>query len=241
MASKGSQTHLKRRAAPRSWGVLRKSSTWIVKPQPGAHPINASLPILVIVRDMLKYADTNAEAKKIINAGEIKIDGRKVRDYKLPVGFMDLVSIDKTNEYFRVSYTQKGRVTLQKADQKNAGFKLCRIRGKKILRKGKTQLNLHDGRNIITDDKKYKVGDVVKLEIPEQKITDHYPLIENNMAYVTRGKHAGKIGVIAQTIPGKIESDPLVILKAQDGTEFKTRKDYTFVIGRDKPAISISE
>lgn len=41
--------------------------------------------------------------------GLIKIDGKVRRDPRFPLGIMDVVSIEKTNEHFRILYDVKGR------------------------------------------------------------------------------------------------------------------------------------
>ena len=82
MAKMGSRKHLKRYKAPKSWPIHPKEDTWTVKPAPGSHAIEDSLPLLVIIRDILGLADNSREAKRIINTGNVLIDGRAVKDYK---------------------------------------------------------------------------------------------------------------------------------------------------------------
>ncbi len=60
--------HLKRLPAPRSWTLSRKTDFWVAKPSPGPHPIEASVPLGLILRDMLKVCDTAREARHILNA-----------------------------------------------------------------------------------------------------------------------------------------------------------------------------
>ena len=55
MAKMGSRKHLKRYKAPKSWPIHPKEDTWTVKPAPGSHAIEDSLPLLVIIRDILEY------------------------------------------------------------------------------------------------------------------------------------------------------------------------------------------
>lgn len=59
--------------------------------------------------------------------GLIKVDRKVRRDYKYPLGIMDVVSIEKTGEHFRILYDIKGRFQAHKIDEKEAKFKLCRI------------------------------------------------------------------------------------------------------------------
>ena len=92
-------------------------------------------------------ADTAREAKMIINQGEILVDGTVRKDYKFPVGFMDVIQIPKTGKTYRVLPDEKGRLVLHPISEENQNFKLCRIQNKTTIRGGRQQLNLHDGRN----------------------------------------------------------------------------------------------
>ena len=54
--------HLKRLRSPRAWTIPRKTDTWATKPAPGPHPMERSLPLGAILRDILGYAGTAREA-----------------------------------------------------------------------------------------------------------------------------------------------------------------------------------
>ena len=44
----------------------------------------------------------------------MKVDGKTRRDKCYPAGFMDVISIDKTDEHFRLIYDQKGRFVVHR-------------------------------------------------------------------------------------------------------------------------------
>ena len=167
MAKMGSRKHLKRYKAPENWPIHPKEDKWTVKTSPGSHALDKSMPLLIVVRDILQVADNAREAKIIINKGDILVDGRPIKDYKFPVGFMDVIELPKSEKIYRVLPDEKGRLILHPITKRNKGFKLCRVVDKTTLKEGKTQLNLHDGRNILTEDQ-YKTADVVKLKVPSQ-------------------------------------------------------------------------
>ncbi|OYT47886.1 MAG: 30S ribosomal protein S4e, partial [Desulfurococcales archaeon ex4484_42] len=73
MARMGGRRHLKRLAAPDFWPILKKEYVWTVKPSPGPHPIERSIPLLIIVRDILGYAETAREARRLIAEGHFKV------------------------------------------------------------------------------------------------------------------------------------------------------------------------
>ena len=71
----GSRKHLKRYKSPKHWPIDPKEDKWTVKPSAGPHAIESSLPLLIVIRDILGLADNSREAKRIINNGEILVDG----------------------------------------------------------------------------------------------------------------------------------------------------------------------
>ena len=244
MGKKGPKRHLKRLSAPVRWELPRKTHKFTVRPLPGAHPMSESLPLLLIVRDILKYADNRKEAKKIIKMGKVLVDGRVRKEEKLPVGFMDVVSLPDANENYRVLFDRKGRVKLYPTE--NPDVKLCKIKNKTVVKGGHIQLNLHDGRNVLVkvsdptkaEEDVYKTGDTIVLSVPNQEIKGHIPFEVGKLAYITGGKHVGEIAKIVD-----IEKKPLhktvVTLETQDGEKFKTVKDYVFVIGDEEPVIKL--
>jgi small subunit ribosomal protein S4e len=236
MANMGSRKHLKRFKAPKNWSIHRKEKKWAVKPSPGSHSIKNSLSLLFVIRDILKLADNAREAKRIINTGNILVDGRVIKDYKFPVGFMDVIQIPKTESVYRVLPDLKGRLTLHPIVSENASFKITKVLNKTILKKGLNQINLHDGRNI-TSTEDVSVNDVIKLQIPEQEIQEIYKFEEGSIVLVTAGKHTGEIGVIKDIITNKSSNKNTVIVENDKKKEFLTLKDYVFVIGKDSPVI----
>ena len=130
MAKMGSRKHLKTYKAPKTWPIHPKEDTWTVKPSAGSHSIENSLSLTLVIRDILKLADNSREAKRIINSGNVLVDGRVIKDYKFPVGFMDIIEIPKTGEVYRVLLDKKGRLQLNKID--NLKIVIQKIDGIKI-------------------------------------------------------------------------------------------------------------
>ncbi len=231
--------HMKRLTIPKSWKIAKKEVKWAVKPSPGKHPKDASMPLGMVIRDMLGYADTMREARRIIGSRKIMVDGRVEIDYKAPIGFMDVISIPETGEHYRMLFDSKGRLTLTQIDAERAKWKLVRINNKTYVRGGKVQLNLHDGRNILVEREKdvYKTGDVLKISIPEQKILRHIEMKAGNKAIIIGGSHGGSLGTIKKYEVMRGPEPNRVSF--EEG--FSTIKDYVFVVGTDTPEIKIPE
>jgi small subunit ribosomal protein S4e len=228
---------MKRLTAPRSWPVPRKTNIWIAKPSPGPHGIQESMPMVVVLRDLLKLADTAKEAKRILSNHDVLVDGRVVTDYKFPIGLMDVVSIPKVNLHYRMMIDRNGKFRLVKVPEGRQGWKLCRIEGKTTVPGGKTQLNLHDGRNLLVAKDSYTAGDVLKLEVPSQKILETYKIAKGNTAVIIGGSNVGDLAVIEEYLVKRTTGPNMV--KFKDGK--LTVKSNVFVVGTKGPEVELPE
>lgn len=231
---------LKRLLAPRFWQIPKKTFKWTVSPRPGPHKKFECIPLLIIVRDILKLAETGKEAKRIIKSGEILVDGKKRKDHAFPVGLMDVISIPKVKGFYRVLPFKNG-LKLVEIPEEEANKKICRINGKTILKDKKIQLNLHDGRSLLVERDEYKTGDSILIELPSQKILEHLKLEEGNVGLVLKGKNAGKIGRIKKIAERKRMVEYAKVICEIENKNVEIRKEHLFVIGKDKPIIKISE
>jgi len=222
--------HLKRIATPKSWPLERKMAKFVIRPK-SSHKNELCLPLGVILRDILGYAKTTTESKKILNNENVLVDGKRRKDLYFGVGLMDVLQIQKTNENYRVLLDNKGKLAIIKED--NPNIKPCKVIGKRILKNGRIQLNLHDGRNLLTKDK-VNVGDTIVLQLPEQKLSEYLNLEKGALVYLTGGKHIGETGQVEE-----IKSNTIAV---KIGSEvFETASKLAFVIGKQKPVINIEK
>ena len=113
----------------------------------------------------MKYALTGKDVFSIVRdkEGMIKIDNKIRRDPRYPLGIMDVVSIEKTGEHFRILYDTKGRYQAHKIDAKEAQFKLCKIKRKAMGANKIPYIVTHDGRTIRYPHPDIKRNDTIKV------------------------------------------------------------------------------
>jgi len=249
VARMGGRRHLKALAAPAFWPILRKEYKWTVKPRPGPHSMERSVPLLLIVRDVLGYAKTAREARRLIAEGHFKVDGVVRKDYKFPVGFMDVLEVVKTGEVYRLLPYPVKFFKLHPIPREEASIKPLRIEDKSTVKGGHIQLHLFDGRNVLVrvSDPRNPVEDVyetlgtVILSVPDSKIKGYIPFGEGKIAIVVGGKAVGRVGRIKSITWGWRRESTVVTLEDPRGNIFQTSLNYVFVIGEDKPVISLPE
>ncbi len=200
--------YLKRQKVPKNWPIGRKGTTYVVNP--GFNPTKG-IPILVILRDLLGVAANRREAKRIIHAKQVLLNNKPVQDDKHNVLLLDCISIVPSNKFYRVALSDKGKFKLEEIKAEEAGRKISKVINKKTLRGKKTQLNLSDGRNFLSD-LKCKVNDSVLINLLEKKLEKCVPLQEKAKVLVFEGKHAGEKGTIDKL------KDKTAEIKMEDGT-----------------------
>ncbi len=212
--------HIKRIAMPNTWPIARKGNKYIMKPRAG-RSIELCLPICIVLRDLLKIAQTKREVQRSLIVKEISINGKTIDDFKFPVGLFDVISIPKINKHYRIEISKYGKLEVN--ETKDFNEKPCKVVGKSVLSEGRIQINLSDGRNFIEkDSKKIKVNDSVIVDLKQNKIMKHLPLSKDSFAWVIKGKHAGEKG----TIKG-VENKEVTI--ESDGKEIRTTIKNIFI------------
>lgn len=242
MGNKGPTKHLKRHRSPAFWPIHRKGGTWAVKPSSGPHSQETSIPTKVILRDQLNYAVTAREAKSLIKTGKLLVDGKVRKDDRFPVGLMDVVTIPDSGETFRVLPDHGGRLMFVPISKEESTFKLCQIVGKTTQRAGKAQLNLHDGSNIVVSKEadQYKIGDVLKIKVPEKEVQDFIPFKEMQQVVITGGRSQGATGVVIELGPEHGWKKTATV-RTPEGDDIRTLSQYLFVVGSNEPIIKLRE
>ncbi|KAM6497049.1 Ribosomal family S4e domain containing protein [Amanita muscaria] len=237
--ARGPKKHLKRLNAPSSWMLDKLSGTYAPRPSPGPHKLRESLPLTVFLRNRLKYALTGREVTSIVAQRLIKIDGKVRTDPTFPAGFMDVISIEKSGEHFRLLYDVKGRFTIHRITPEEANYKLCKVRKVALGARGVPYIVTHDGRTIRYPDPLIKVNDTIRFDIEQNKITDFVKFDTGNIVMITGGRNMGRAGVIVHR-EKHIGGFDIVHVKDSLDRTFATRVTNIFVIGEGvKPWISL--
>ncbi len=222
MAKKGNKRHVKRIAAPKKLMLTdKKEKVFLKKPNPGPHSKHTSMPLVVLLRDILKVAKNEKEVRAILNDKKVKIDGKVRKDIGFPVGLMDV--IDLGNASYRIMLDDKGRL-IPVADEKKL-LKPLKIVDKVSVGKDRFQLTFHDGRTMLTSDNNFKVGDVVLFDLSKREVVELVKNKEGVYCLIVDGRHAGRKGKIKEIVSrgGKRE----VVIESSEG-EIITRHDYVF-------------
>ncbi|MBI2547122.1 MAG: 30S ribosomal protein S4e [Candidatus Aenigmarchaeota archaeon] len=231
-------SHLKRLLTPTFWKASKKEKKWIVSPSPGPHPKLQSIPLAVILKHIINIAATTTEAKKIIRQGDVVVDGKRRKDYAYPVGLFDILSIPKLKKTYRVVPSKAG-LELLEISENEGKTKICKIKSKTILKKGKVQLNLHDGKNILVGNGNYKTGDSLLVELPSLKIVEHLPMEKGSIGMISRGTGAGVLSTIKDMKSGAIREVPRVVCEINKEDRIIGKNNF-IVVGKEKPVIKLS-
>jgi small subunit ribosomal protein S4e len=229
---------MKRLAAPKHWMLDKLTGRYAPRPSTGPHKLRECLPLVIFLRNRLKYALTYHEVKMILKERNVLVDGKVRSDVCYPAGFQDVISIPKTGENFRLLFDVKGRYTVHKIDAKEAKFKLCKVKKAQIGPKGVPLLVTHDGRTIRYPDPHVKANDTIKLDLATGKMTEYFKFETGATVMCTGGRNTGRVGKIAH-VDRNLGSFDIVTVTDSTGNNFATRLTNVFVMGKGKSAVAL--
>lgn len=241
MTKAGKKQHQKRVSAPSTWPIHKKGSTFVPKISPGPHSKEYGMPLMVLLRDVLNVGQTRKEIKEIVSTQQVLVDGRARSNDRFPVGHMDIVEFPASKAFYRIQLHESDKLIPVEIPKKEKDTKVCKVVGKRNVRGGKTQISLHDGRNILLEAGDDRIAQIkgmssIKIKVPTQEIVDIFPLAEDARAMVTEGRHRGRVGKIVeirQRYGPKASEVTFVDENGGDDAEFRTALDYVFVVGPD--------
>jgi len=237
--ARGPKKHLKRLNAPSHWMLDKLGGIFAPRPRAGPHKLRECLPLMLIIRNRLKYALTYREAMMILKQRLLKVDNRVRTDPKYPAGFMDVVTLEKTGDKFRLLYDTKGRFVLHKIKGDELAIKLCRVTKKYFGESRRPYVSTHDGRTIGYPDPNIKKGDSVVVNLETGKIKEWIRFKPGCQVMVIKGGNTGRVGEIVsrERHPGSFD---IVHIKDAKDSMFATRIDNCFVVGPSAHECAIS-
>tara|TARA_Y100000310_G_C20688081_1_gene820393 strand:- start:1320 stop:1943 length:624 start_codon:yes stop_codon:yes gene_type:complete len=179
--------------------IQRKGTKYVVR---ASSHLSNSVPVVIALRDMLKLAKTSAEVKKMITSKLLKINNKLVRSHKESIKLFNIFQADKK---YQLILLPTGKFAFQETKDDK---RLCKVIGKKLLKKNSIQINLHDGSNSLTSEK-INTGDSVYLD-SSGKVNSHVSLEKSKDAFIISGKYAGQECKIQEV------DDKLVKVKFKD-------------------------
>ena len=183
--------HLKRQKVPSNWPIQRKGTKYIVRAN---LKLRDGVPILIFLRDMLKIAQNKKEVKSAIHSKHVLLNDKLINDEKRAVMLFDKITIIPTDKYYQLSISKNGKFEAEEIKEIESHQKIAKIINKKTLKHKKTQVNLSDGRNYLSDIN-CKINDSAVIDFKKNSIIRCLPLKENAKAMIFAGKHTGEIGV----------------------------------------------
>lgn len=187
-------SYLKRQEMPKSWAVPRKGTTYVVSPLSG---LQNGLPLLVLLRDLLKVAKNRNEVKKAVKSKAILLNGKEIFEERSLVSLFDVVSLVPSKKFYRLVLSEKGKFVPKEIKEDDSKSKISKVINKKMLKGEKIQINLMDGRNILSNSKA-KVNDSIVFSFKDKKIEKILPLENGSRVVIFAGKHSGEKGLVEE-------------------------------------------
>jgi small subunit ribosomal protein S4e len=237
MGKKGRDTRVKRQLAPTFWAIKRKEGQFVMRVDPGPHPGKRAYPLGMVLRDVLKLANTGYEVDRILKADKVKVDGVIRSDRNFAIGLMDVVELAMGQTYRMVP---KNGVALSPIaiDEAEKGLKLLKITSKTIIKGKKMQYGFHDSKTLISDQI-LNVGDSCVVSLPGVNITNHIAFERGATALIITGENAGSVGKI-EDIQDGVFSLPKRGLISFDDKSVELPVEMVMAVGSDRPVIRVS-
>jgi len=201
--------YLKRQKIGKFWSIPRKGTKYLAR---STHNKHDSIPLVVVMRDILKVVENKKQLKRLLNEKQVLINHKEIREPNYPISLFDVINFAKKN--FKATLSEHKKMTFEEVSDKEAETKVYKILSKNILGKGKIQLNLMQGKNIISNEK-VKTGDSIVLNLKEDKIIKFLPMEKGKTGFTLKGKHMGSVGEIIEIMDRGGKS--IAKIKSKDG------------------------
>ncbi len=226
MSSKGNNRHMNRFAASNYLKVERKLSKYIAKPNAGRFTSKNTIALVTLLKEKMHVAADTREARLLLKKGNVRINGKAVRDERYPVGFGDVVSFSD-GESYRIDVAKHGYISPVESDAKAGNARLLKVIGKYVGSGNRMMIRLYDG-TTISGKNDIMVNDSVSVQ--DGAVKSVVKFSKGAKCYVIKGKHASESGVIKAVTEGTATRSPTVEIDSGKGT-FQTLLENIMVTG----------
>lgn len=237
--------HMKRLAAPKTWPIKRKGKQrFITRPYPRA-PFSLSLPLTIILRDLLGIAYNNKEVEYLVRNKKVLVNGKPRKNGKFLVTLFDVINLPQINKHYRLTLGKNKKLKIIEVDEKEADKKVIKIIKKQKVKGNKIQLTGLDSTNVLVDNTNLKVGDSLIYNLKTNQVEKELPLKEGAYVYFYSGSNTAQQGIIKKIIVpemkeaySKIKKE--VEVETENGKLIRTSINNLIVVGEEKPEITIN-
>jgi small subunit ribosomal protein S4e len=188
--------YLKRNNIPKFWPIPRKGTKYLAV---ASHNPKESIPLVVVMREVLKLVKNKKELQRAINEKQVIINHKIVRNVNYPVSIFDVISLPLVKKNFKAELSEKKKLFFEEISDKEAETNIFKVLNKKIIPGKRIQLNLMNGININSNEK-VNTGDSVVINLKDNKIVKVIPMEKGKEVFILKGKHAGNMGKIEEII-----------------------------------------
>lgn len=227
---------MKRINTPKYWYLSKMTGIFAPRPVSGPHKKRECLPLALLLRDRLKYALTYEECKQILRLRNVEVDGKVRTERRFPLGIMDVVSIAKSGENFRMLMDPKGRFVAHSIPKEEATYKLLRVNDVRTGIKNIRQCTTHDGRTIRYLQPGVHKNDSLLFDLKENKVKQVIKFGVGNLCMVVKGNNAGRVGKISH-LDEPIGTEMSVTLTDAKNHKFITLARNCVVLGEGATSV----
>jgi len=182
--------HIKRQEMPKTWPINKKGTKFLVSPLSNKRN---GIPILLVLRDMLKIAENRKECKEALKMKNILVNGKEIRDEASTMLAFDTLTIKPSGKNYRLVLSEHHKFKFEEISKDQAQKKLAKVIGKRMLKGKRIQISLNDGRNFMAE-KDARIGDTAIVN--QRRIVGFIKIEKNAEIVFIRGKHIGETGTI---------------------------------------------
>lgn len=181
-------THNKRLPAPKHYPIARKGVKYVSTIE-GSRGREDAIPAVLVLRDVLGYAESESDAKKIVQDRALLRNGEPITDIRQGIGVFDVVELPEAEEAYRVLRSGRDLSFVPVTDGDKV---VAKIVGKDA--DGDEYVyRLHNGENY-RSEKEYDTGNTLVFNSSVKEIA----LEEGAQVVVIRGRHAGEVAELKE-------------------------------------------